>query len=97
MPLSLEKCIVLHCGSNQPFNAYTIDDRPMASINLFKDLSVIHCADNSHTELCKAVYAKACRMAGAVRRIFQSKAPELIWPAYQSYVLLKLYNLGLNA
>ena len=26
-------------------------------------------------------------MAGAVRRIFQSKAPKLMWPAQQSYVL----------
>ena len=73
MPLCLDKCIVLQCDSNQPFNVYTIGDPPIASVNLFKDSSVMRSANGRYKEHCKIVYAKAWRMTGAVWGIFQSK------------------------
>ncbi len=73
MSISLDKCIVLHCGSKQPFNVDTIGNRPIASAKLFKDLGVMRSADGRYAELCKASYAKACRIASAKRRILNLK------------------------
>ena len=55
MLLTLDKWIVLHCGSNQPFNGYTISDHPKASVNLFKDLGVICSVDGYYIEYCNTV------------------------------------------
>lgn len=87
MPLSIDKCAVLHCGSKQQNSQYLLNGVIINSVNSFKDLGILRTTDGTYSEHCKAVAAKASRIAGAIRCSFQSKAPELMWPAFQAYVI----------
>ena len=42
MPLSEEKCGVMHCSNNQPNYTYNICRKPMMMFDSFKDLGVLH-------------------------------------------------------
>ena len=87
MPLSLDKSVVMHCGRNQPNFIYTLKGSPMPCVESFKDLGVVRSHNGHITEQCCAVYSKASRLAGAIRHIFQQRSPQLMWPAFQSYIL----------
>ena len=91
MPLSLEKRKVLHCGRDQPMYSYNINDMPIAILQTFKDISIIRltfeACNSSHYQ---AIYNSTSQVAEAVRRAFRLSAPELLWPAFTGYVLLKL-------
>jgi hypothetical protein len=87
MPLSVEKCGVLHCGQNQPRHSYCILGSNMVEISAFKDLGIIRSARGHYEGQCLAATARGSKISGVIRRLFQQKLPELLWPAYQSYVL----------
>ena len=86
MPLTIEKCAVLHGGRKQPRHEYVLQGRSLASVDSFKDLGLVRTSDSSYTTHCETAAASASRAAGAIRRAFQLKAPQLLWPAFQSYV-----------
>ena len=91
MPLSLDKCDVLHCGDQQVPNDYIINGKPLISVTSFNDLGIIRSSSDARYEgQCEAVYSKASQEAGPIRRCFCLKAPELLWPAFESYILPKL-------
>ena len=91
MPLSLDKCGILHCGNQQAPNDYIINGKPLISVTSCNDLGIIRSSlDARYGEQCKAVYSQASQEAGAIRRCFRLKAPELLWPAFESYILPKL-------
>jgi len=87
MPLSIEKCGVLHCGKNQPFHQYNLGGQPLPIVDELTDLGVVRTADSTCTRQCQAVAAKATRAACAIRRAFQRKYKQLMWPAFTRYVL----------
>ena len=87
MPISGEKTVVLHCGTHQLKNFYILDGKPISAVDRHFDLSVIMTSNSSFSEQCSAVVTKASRAAYVKRRILMTERPELIWPAYQSYVL----------
>ena len=87
MPLSVQKSVVMHCGNNQPNHTYTLNGQPMAQVNSIRDLGVIRCANHSLSEQCHAAASKATRAAFGVRRALGNGARELLWPAFQYYVL----------
>jgi hypothetical protein len=87
MPLSTDKCSVLHCGPHQPLNNYFIKSHQMASVDQLKDLGVTRSSSGYYVGHCEAVVSKASRAAGAIRRAFQLRSPKLLWPAFQSYVI----------
>ena len=86
MPLSIEKCAVMHCGKNQRLHSYVIKGKPLMCIDSFKDLGLVHTSNSSYSTHCEMTAARAYKTAGAVRQAFQLKAPQLLWPAFQSYV-----------
>ena len=45
MPLSLEKCAVLYCGSNNPHQDYYCNGQLLSSISQFKDLGVLRSSE----------------------------------------------------
>ena len=51
------------------------------------DLDVLKTADASYFNHCQAIAAKASRTAGAIRHAFRSRDCNLMWAAFQSYVL----------
>ena len=90
-PLSIEKCGVLHCGAEQPNRVYYIKGSVLKSVDNFKDLGVVRSTAANHTGHYQAHYqqvaAKAAQVSGSIRRIFRSRSRELLWPAFQIYVL----------
>ena len=91
MPLSLDKCGVFHCGNQQAPNDYLISGKPLISVTSFKDVAIIHSSlDAQYERQCAVVYSKVSQEAGVTRRCFRLKAPELLWPAFESYILPKL-------
>ena len=52
----------------------------------FKDLGLVRTSNSSYSTHCEMTAARANRAAGAMRRAFQLKAPQLLWPVFQSYV-----------
>ena len=87
MPLSIDKCGVMHCGHNQPNHVYYIHGSIIQSIDQFKDLGVIRSQDASYSGHCESVVNKANKMAGLLRRVFKSRSKEMMWPAFIYYVL----------
>ena len=86
MQLSIEKCAVLHCGRHQPNFEYRIRGALIPCVDSVVDLGLLRSSSGGYTGHCQAVAAKASRLAGAIRRSFQLKSPQLLWPAFQAYV-----------
>ena len=81
------KSIVMHCGRNQPRHSYTLQNRPLTAIDI-TDLGITRTSDSIYSKHCEVVASKVQRyVAGAIRKIFLSRAPQLIWPAFKYYVL----------
>ncbi len=70
MPLSLDKCVVMHCGSDETRHTYNIRGTPMPVVRSFTDLGVERPCDGRYSVQCQAVYAKASKVTGAIRRLF---------------------------
>ena len=86
-PLSIEKCCVLHCGSNQPFNEYHIKGCPIKSINSFTDLGIKRSVDSTYAEHCHDVVVKATKVCGIIRHVFHYRHQKLLLSAFVHYVL----------
>ena len=91
MPLSLEKRGVFYCGNHKAPNDYVINGKPLISVTFIKRswLNIRSSSDARYEGQCEAVYSKASQEAGAIRFCFRLKAPELLWPAFESYILPK--------
>ena len=87
MPLSIEKSSVMHCGKKQPYHEYTLGQVVIKSVDRMMDLGILRTADASYSNHCQAIAAKASRTAGAIRHAFRSRDRNLMWAAFQSYVL----------
>ena len=87
MPLSTDKCAVMHCGHQQPLHMYYIHGLPLAIVDSFQDLGVRRTACATYNGHCAQLAAKASRVAGSIRRAFPSASRKLRWPAFQTYVL----------
>jgi hypothetical protein len=87
MPLSIEKTVVLHSGRRQPLHAYELLGLPLTSVSSFKDLGVNRSSDGGYAGHCAALVAKSSKMAGAISRVFRTSSRDLLWPAFQTYVL----------
>ena len=87
MPISIEKGVVMHYGNNQLNYTYTLYNRDMPIVDCFTDLGVIRSPSSDFTAQCRAVAAKAMKTASVIRHVFNRGARELLWPAFQYYVL----------
>jgi ribonuclease P/MRP protein subunit RPP40 len=87
MPLSDEKCAVMHCGKRQPKRTYMLNGQHLATVASVNDLGVIRTPGFISTEQCTTVACKASRAANCIRRSFSYGSRKLLWPAFQAYVL----------
>ena len=87
MPLSVEKSVVMHCGAKQPNYDYTFYSESMKAVDSFTDLSVIRSSSGGFSGHCQAMVTKTTKMAGAIRRVFRDRRRELLWMAFQCYIL----------
>ena len=87
MPLSIEKSSVMHCGKKQPYHEYTLGQDVIKSVDSMMNLGIPRTADASYSNHCQAIAAKASRTAGAIRHAFRPRDRNLMWAAFQSYIL----------
>ena len=70
MPLSLDKCGVMHGGSHLPNNDYDIRGNTISELDSFKDLGVMRSASGLHFDQCSATAVEASKVAGAIKHLF---------------------------
>ena len=87
MPLSLDKCSVMHCGLHQPLHNYVLNSCVMKTVDTLPDLGVTRTSDDGYSGHCEAVFRKASSVAGAIRHVFRCRRRELMWVAFQHYIL----------
>jgi hypothetical protein len=86
-PISMEKSCVLHCGRQECLNIYRIRGTVIESVDTVTDLGVVRSSDGSYTAHYPNMIAKARRASGLIRRSFRLRTMQLMWPAFQAYVL----------
>ena len=93
-PLSAPKCGVLHCGVQPSPHKYVIEGTAMPSIDTFTDLGVRRTGAVMHSDHYREHYehvvSAAAKKIGFLRQAFRSRARELMWPAFMTYVLPSL-------
>jgi hypothetical protein len=90
MPLSVEKCSVLHCGTINPNRQYFLSNTPLPSVSQLKDLGVLRSQLRPYGDHIARVAADGSRLSGAIMRAFRSRDVSLLWTAYQTYIKPKL-------
>ena len=88
-PLSIDKCVVLHCGRQCVPNPYTIYGVSIKSVECFADLGVWS-ANGTYARHYSDMIAKSSRTSGLIGRIFHQRSRSLMWLAFQTYFLSKL-------
>ena len=81
-PLSIDKCVVLHCGRQCVPNSYTINGVSIKSVECFADLGVCWSANGTHARHYSDIIAKSSKTSGLIRRIFHQRSRSLMWIAY---------------
>ena len=87
MSLSLDKCIVLHCGTNNPCYIYTCNGMPLTVVDVLNDLGVMRSNSECGGYQSATVVAKAHRTSGLILRVFHSSNVSLMWQAFCTYVI----------
>ena len=87
IPLSLEKCAVLYCGSNNLHRDYYCNGQQFSSISQFKDLGVLRSSYVIYAAHPGTVVTKANKVAGAILRASRTRDPSILWQAFKSCVL----------
>ena len=59
----------------------------MKTVDTLPDLGVMRTSDGCYSGHCEAVFRKASRVAGAIRHVFRCRRRELMWVAFQLYLL----------
>ena len=90
MPLSVDKCTVLHCGAANPNLHYDLHNLQMPSTTQFKDLGVTRSQLKPYKDHVSLVAADGYRLSGAILRAFRSRNRSLLWMAFQTYIRPKV-------
>ncbi len=92
-------CIVVAANRHMTIQPVAPKWRPWKTSPTF---SILRSANAGYAGHCEAVASKAGRISAAIRRAVHVKSPELLWPAFQFYVLpvlmyaLSAWNLALQ-
>lgn len=82
MTFNIEKCKVMHIGSKNRGEIYSIEGRKLQEVMEEKDLGVIVTNDLKGTKQCKAAAAKANRVLGMIRRTFATRDKKILKKLY---------------
>ena len=87
---NVDKCVVMHVGSNNVNNSYVLGNQELKSSNKEKDLGVIMDSTLKFSEQCNAAVKNANRTLGLIKRTIKSRSKEVIVKLYKSLVRPKL-------
>ena len=68
----------MHCGRNQPRHSYTLQNRPLTTIDTTIDLGITWTLNSVYSKYREVVASIATKVAGAIRKSFRSRAPQLM-------------------
>jgi len=86
MCFNVDKCKVMHFGSKNARENYSINNTVLNKVKDEKDLGVIIQSDIKVSEQCAKVVKTANQVLGMINRNFQNKSKEIIVPLYKSLV-----------
>lgn len=86
MKINVQKCCVLHFGSNNPRMQYTIDGAPLSPTASVRDLGVMISETLKPSIHCSAVASKARRLIGLLLRTFKSRKSCVLLPLYKTLI-----------
>ena len=86
MPFNTEKCKVVHFGSRNPKQVYSINDVVLKEAATETDLGVIVQSNLKVSEQCAKVVKAANRTLGMIKRCFSSRDRVIIVPLFKSLV-----------
>ena len=86
MLFNLEKCHVLHFGSKNPKNIYTIDSRPLIHVDEEKDLGVLITSSCTPSRQVNSAAVKGNQVLGQLLRTFTFRDRHTFVRLYKQYV-----------
>ena len=89
MPLSIEKCLLMHCGLHNPRRSYNLGGIPLHVADTVADLGIARTVAEGYSHHIKDVVMKASRSraSGMIQRAFRQRPEKIIWLAFNIYVL----------
>ena len=86
LTISIEKTVMLHLGIHNPKRIYTVNNCPVQSKDVVKDLGIAMCSDLSFSTHCMDVVRKAMYIANAILHSFLCKDVSVYMKAFDAYV-----------
>ena len=86
MKFNIEKCKVLHIGSNNVQARYVMTNMPLSSVEKEKDLGVVVSKDLKPSQHCTETVKTANKLVGFIGRTFEFKSEKVILTLYNSLV-----------
>ena len=90
MTFNVDKCVVLHVGSNNERNSYRLGDQELKSSNMEKDLGIIMDSSLKFSEQCSVAVKSANQTLGLIKRTVKSRNKIVIGRLYTALVRPKL-------
>ena len=87
MPLSVEKCLVLHCGAANPRHRYHCGGSALPEADSVVQLGVTRSSDCTFREHVSKVAQRARQLLGQCFRAMQCRDPAFMLRIYRTYIL----------
>lgn len=86
MPFNLDKCHVLHVGTANQAENYSLLGLDLSSVNQERDLGVVIKADLKSSAQCIAAEQKAQKILGYIKRVFRYRNKRTVLALYRALV-----------
>jgi len=86
MEFNIDKCKILHVGGRNGRMAYSMEGRLLEEVAVERDLGVMISEDLKASRNCQAVYSRASRALGMMKRSIVFKTRDVLLPLYKSLV-----------
>ncbi len=83
---NLEKCVVMHCGHNNPNTPYLLNDHQLRTTDVERDLGIMVAKNLKSADHVNYIVARAQRIFGLIKKTFVSRDASVIMPLYCSLV-----------
>ena len=92
MPLSLEKCLVIHYGLHNSHYDYNCRNYTLNNKNSFSDLDIVRSCEGDFREHIASTVQKAHRLSGLCFRELVNRNSEFLVRLYKTYIWPILIN-----
>jgi len=86
LPLSLQKCTILHLGRNNTHHNYSVNIVSLPDVTVVTDLGVLVDNNLRFTKHCRSIVNKANHRSSLILKSFQSRNPLLLFRAFTVFV-----------